>query len=146
MSDIFATAVTRVTANYIAGIYAGLMAVVFTSYRDAVSFHPEKFNPVVVGASTRMKAVLTCLEAGQFIPVHIPKVDMLLTVLEGEGRLVAGDREEAARPGTTIFVPAGEARGLKADSRIVALHVVSPPPADSDHVEVMARLKQGEWR
>jgi quercetin dioxygenase-like cupin family protein len=122
------------------------MAVIFTSYRDAVSFRPEKFNPVVVGASTHMKALLTCLEAGQFIPVHRPKVDMLLTILEGEGRVVAGDREEAAGPGTTVFVPAGEARGLKADSRIVALHVVSPPPGDSDHAEVGARLKQGEWR
>ncbi len=93
-----------------------------------------------------MKAVLTCFEPGQFIPVHRPGVDMLLLVLEGEGRLVAGDREEAARPGTAIFVPAGEARGLKAETRIVALHVVSPPPTESDHTEVASRLKQGEWR
>ena len=70
----------------------------------------------------------------------------LLLVLEGEGRLVAGDREEAARPGTMVFVPAGEARGLKAETRIVALHVVSPPPTEADHAEVVARLKEGDWR
>lgn len=122
------------------------MAVILQSYQDAISFRPEKFNAVVMGGSNQMKAVLTCFEAGQFIPVHRPGVDMLLVVLEGEGRLVAGDKEEDARPGTVIFVPAGEARGVKAASRMVALHVVSPPPAERDHAEVAARLKQGEWR
>jgi quercetin dioxygenase-like cupin family protein len=122
------------------------MAVILSSYRDMVAFRPEKFNPIVVAATSHMKSVLTCLEPGQFIPVHRPGVDMLLLVLEGEGRLVAGEQEDAAGPGTVVFVPAGEARGLKAQTRIVALHVVSPPPTDADHVEVAARLKQGDWR
>ena len=135
-----------VTAIYKERPYPGLMAVILNSYRTAVAFRPEKFNPVVVAGSAHMKGVITCLEPGQFIPVHRPGVDMLLLVLEGEGRLVAGEREDAACPGTLIFVPAGEARGLKAQTRMVALHVVSPPPTDADHVEVAARLKQGEWR
>ncbi|HJZ96932.1 MAG TPA: cupin domain-containing protein [Candidatus Solibacter sp.] len=93
-----------------------------------------------------MKAVLTCLEPGQFIPAHRPGVDMLLIVLEGEGQLIAGDQQEGAGPGTVVFVPAGEARGVKATSRLVALHIVSPPPTEKDHAEVMARLKQGKWQ
>ncbi len=93
-----------------------------------------------------MKAVLTCLEPGQFIPVHRAAVDMMLLALEGEGWLVAGEREEAAQPGTIVFVPAGEVRTLKARTRLVALHVASPAPADADHAEVAARLKEGEWR
>lgn len=122
------------------------MAVILSSYRDMVAFRPEKFNPIVIAGTSYMRAVLTCLEPGQFIPVHRPGVDMLLLVLEGEGRLVAGEQEDAAGPGTAVFVPAGEARGLKAQTRIVALHVVSPPPTDADHVEVAARLKQGDWQ
>lgn len=137
---------TPVTALLTFTAYPGTMAVFLSSYREAVAFRPEKFNPVVIAGSSRVKAVLTCLEPGQFIPVHRPGVDMLLVVLEGEGRLVAGDREEAAGPGTTVFVPSGEARGLKASTRIVALHVVSPPPGEQDHAEVAARLKQGEWK
>ena len=117
-----------------------------SSYREAVSFRPERFNPVVVAGSAHVKAALTCLEPGQFIPVHRPGVDMLLVVLEGEGQVVAGECEGAARPGTTIFVPAGEARGLRAETRFVALHVVGPPPTEADHVEVTARLNQGTWR
>lgn len=135
-----------VTASGANGAYARIMAVFLSSYRDAIAFRPEKFNPVVVAGSSHLKAVLTCLEPGQFIPVHRPGVDMLLLVLEGNGRLVVGDREEAAGPGTIVFVPAREARGLKAETRIVALHVVSPPPTEADHVEVVARLKQGDWR
>ena len=122
------------------------MAVLLSSYREAVSFRPEKFNPIMIAGSSHIKAVLTCLEPGQFIPVHRPGVDMLLLVLEGEGQLVAGDREEAAGPGTIAFAPAGEARGLRAGTRLVALHVVSPPPTEADHVEVAARLKQGVWK
>ena len=122
------------------------MAVLLNSYREAVSFRPEKFNPIMIAGSSHIKAVLTCLEPGQFIPVHRPGVDMLLLVLEGEGQLVAGDREEVAGAGTMVFVPAGEARGLKAATRLVALHVVSPPPTETDHVEVAARLRQGAWK
>jgi quercetin dioxygenase-like cupin family protein len=122
------------------------MAVILSSYREMVAFRPEKFNPIVIAGTSHMKAVLTCLEPGQYIPVHRPNIDMLLLVLEGEGRFVAGEQEGAARPGTAVFVPAGEARGLKAQTRIVALHVVSPPPTDVDHVEVAARLKQGDWQ
>ena len=122
------------------------MAAFLGSYRDAVAFRREKFNPVMVAAGAHMKAVLTCLEPGQFIPVHSPGVDMVLVVLEGVGQTVAGDLQEAIHPGTVIFVPAGEARGVKAESRLVAMHVVSPPPGEKDHVEVMAKLKQGSWQ
>jgi len=122
------------------------MATILNSYREAVAFRPERFNPVLVASGSHMKAVLTCLEPGQFIPLHHPGVDMLLIVLEGQGEVVAGDRRETAGPGMVIFALAGEARGVRAETRLVALHVVSPPPTEKDHVEVMARLKEGKWR
>jgi quercetin dioxygenase-like cupin family protein len=122
------------------------MAAILGSYRDGIAFRPERFNPVLVAAGAHIKAVLTCLEAGQFIPVHRPSVDMVLIVLEGDGQMVAGDAQEAIHSGAVIFVPAGEARGVKADTKLVALHVVSPPPTEKDHFEVMAKLKQGKWQ
>jgi hypothetical protein len=45
-----------------------------------------------------------------------------------------------------IVVPAGEQRGVKADTRMVALHVVSPPPTEADHVQVQAGFQRGTWR
>jgi len=122
------------------------MAAVLASYRDAVTFRPERFNPVLVAAGAHMKAVLTCLEPAQFIPVHTPGVDMALLVLEGDGQIVAGDVQEAIHPGAVVFVPAREARGVRAETRLAALHLVSPPPTEKDHFEVMAKLKQGNWQ
>ena len=122
------------------------MSAVITTFQDAAAFRPERFNPVVLAENQRVKVILVCLEPGQFIPVHSPRVDMALVILEGEGMLVAGEREEAARPGVVAFVPAGESRGLKAQTRLVALHVVTPPPTPADHAGVAAGLAKGEWR
>ena len=62
------------------------MAAILGSYRDAIALRPERFNPVLIAAGAHIKAVLTCLEPGQFIPVHRPGVDMALILLEGNGR------------------------------------------------------------
>lgn len=121
------------------------MAVFFGRYQDAMNFRPERFNPIPLAGNSRVKVILACFEPGQFIPVHQPGVDLTLVILQGEGMLIAGEREERIGVGAIAFIPAGEARGLKAESRIVALHVVSPPPTDADHVEVMSKLQQGIW-
>ncbi len=116
------------------------------SYRQLVAFRSDRFNPVVLAENERVKIILACFEPGQFIPVHRPGVDLTLTVLEGEGVVMIGEREERVGPGSMAFVPAGEARGIKAETRLVLLHVVSPPPTDADHVQVMTGLKRGEWK
>lgn len=122
------------------------MSVVVPSYRTLAAFQPGRFNPVAVAASDRVRVLLVCLEPGQFIPVHRPGVDLAIVVLEGDGRLVADEREEAVAAGAVALVPAGAPRGLIAVSRLVALTVVTPPPTDEDHAEVMAGLRRGRWR
>jgi quercetin dioxygenase-like cupin family protein len=115
-------------------------------YRDAARFQSGRFTPVELGQTERVKAVLTCFEPDQFIPVHSPGVDMTLVVLEGEGTIVAGDQEAEVGPGAVVIVPAGSARGVRARTRLVAVHLVSPPPTEADHAEVQAKLRQGDWR
>ncbi len=122
------------------------MAKLLSSYQEAVEFRPERFNPVVLAENERAKVILACCEPGQFIPVHRPDVDLTLVVLEGEGWVVAGENEQRVAPGAFAFVPAGEARGVKAETRLVLLHVVTPPPTDADHVQMMAGLQRGTWR
>jgi quercetin dioxygenase-like cupin family protein len=123
-----------------------MQAAILSSYRDAVRFLPERFSPVAVAQTQRVKVVLTCFEPGQFIPVHSPGVDMALVILEGTGVVVAGDDEASVGPGAIVLVPGGEARGIKATTRLVAVHMVSPPPTESDHSEVQAQLNKGAWR
>lgn len=122
------------------------MSVLLPSYRDRAAFAKDRFNPVVVSATERVRVVLVCCEPGQFIPVHQPGVDLTFVILEGEGRLVAGAQEEHVSPGAVAFIPAGEARGLKAETRLVALHVVTPPPTEADHAGVAEKLKRGVWK
>lgn len=100
----------------------------------------------MLAENERVKVILACFEPGQFIPVHRPGVDLTSVVLEGEGRLVAGEQEMEIAPGATFFVPAGEARGILARTRLVIMHIVTPPPTEADHVQVMAGLQRGSWR
>lgn len=122
------------------------MAILLNSYQEAAVFKPERFNPVVVAENERVKVIEACFEPGQFIPVHQPGVDLTLAVLEGTGSLVAGEIERPLAPGAIAFIPAGEARGIKAETRLVLLHVVTPPPTDADHVQVASGLKRGAWQ
>ncbi len=123
------------------------MAALITDYHERVRFEPGRFTPVPLAESPRTRALLVCLEPGQFIPIHEPNVDVTFVILEGSGKIVAGAEEAAVGPGAVSFVPAGEARGLHANGeRLVALHVVSPPPTAEDHTKVMAGLQRGSWR
>ncbi len=122
------------------------MASIVAHYDTLASFTSDRFHPIPFGQSERSRALLVCLEPGQFIPVHAPGVDIVFVILEGEGTLVAGDHEEQVGPGSIAFAAAGEARGLQARTRIVAVHVVSPPPTEADHTAVMAGLARGSWR
>lgn len=122
------------------------MAEFWSSYQDLAAFRPERFNAVGLAGNQRAKALLACFEPGQFIPVHRPGVDVTLVVLEGRGQLVAGERETHIGPGAVAFIPAGEARGILAETRLVLLNVVTPPPTDADHAEVAVGLQRGVWR
>ncbi len=122
------------------------MAIYIPSYKQAAEFRPGDFNPITLAENERVKVIEACFELGQFIPVHRPGVDMTVVVLEGRGSMMAGEREEAIEAGTIAFVSAGEARGIKAETQLVLLHVVTPPPKESDHVQVAAGLQRGEWK
>src|SRR6266540_6538747 len=111
---------------------------ILSDYGAYTRFEAERFSPVALAQTARLKVVLTCFEAGQFIPVHAPGVDMALVVLEGEASVVAGETESSVKPGAIVVVPAGEQRGVKASTRMVAVHVVAPPPGESDHTAVQA--------
>jgi len=116
------------------------------SYRAAASFARGRFTTVPVGQTPRVRVLLVCLEPGQFIPVHHPSVDLAIVILEGEGRLVAGEREEQVGPGAVAVVPGDQARGVLATTRMTALTFVTPPPTDTDHAEVTEGLRRGRWR
>ncbi|HLW61584.1 MAG TPA: cupin [bacterium] len=103
------------------------------SYTSAVAFRRERFQPAVLAETERILVLLLCLEPGQAIAVHTPGIDLALVVLEGDGMMTVGDREDPISPGAVAVVTAGTARGLRATGRLVALAVASPPPTAADH-------------
>ncbi len=111
---------------------------------ERVQFARDRFQPVPLVQNNRLKVQLIGFEPGQQIPLHTPGVDLVLTVLQGHGLVIAGEKEGVVGPGSVIFVPAGVARSVRAHTRLVALAVVSPPPTASDHVEVEAALERAE--
>lgn len=120
---------------------------IVSQIKDKAVFAAERFNAVLLNKTEQSKTMLVCFEPGQAIPVHSPGADLTLTLLEGRATLVVGEDELAdAGPGAVMLAEAGEARGIRAKERTLALVTVSPPPTEADHEEVYAHLKRGTWR
>lgn len=119
---------------------------VVTAYREHVRFQEEGFATVLVAGTSRLRVLVVSLVPQQFLPVHAPAVDLVATVLEGEGVCAAGELEAEVGPGSVVVVPAGRARGFRARTPMVLLVVVSPPPTEQDHAEVVRKLREGRWR
>ena len=109
------------------------------------SFDDDKFTPKPLYQSDGMKVVLAYFKLGQFIPVHTPKVDVVLCILEGEAEVVAGDETVTVQKNDLIIIPRGHKRGVKALSELTLLHVVQPPPGEEDHSTVHRKLAEGKF-
>ncbi len=116
--------------------------IIFTSFEKELVQDDSAFSPIPVYTSSDYRVILAYFKAGQFIPVHTPKIDLVLLVHSGKGEVVAGDRKFEVKPGDVVIVPRGEKRGVKALSDMEILHLVSPPPTDADHEEVARKLIQ----
>lgn len=70
-----------------------------------------------------MRVFLLCLEPGQGLPVRADSEEMVCCVLEGRGKLTVGEEVEEVRAGDLVGAAPGEARGIEAEERLVALWV-----------------------
>lgn len=115
-------------------------------YDEVAQFRPQAFTATPFGRGAHLQAMVVCFEAGQFIPVHAPELDLALVVMEGEGELAMDDETVTLKPGSIAFIAAGHTRGVKATTRLTAVQVVSPPPTAADHGGVREGLEKGSWR
>ena len=117
--------------------------IIHVNSEELKSLNDNRFSPNPVYQTSDMKVVLAYFKPGQFIPVHSPRVDVVLYILEGEAEIVAGDRTVTARKNDLIIVPKGFKRGVKALSELSLLHVAQPPPGEKEHNEVHRKLEKG---
>lgn len=117
------------------------------SIREEAAFAKERFEAVTLDRTDKSDTKVVGLEPGQAIPVHHPGSDLTMVIIEGEATLVSGDEELIhAGPGAVLHSRAGEARGICASKRTIALVVVSPPPTQEDHRELAEHFAKGTWR
>ena len=122
-----------------------MTAPVFAHLKEKVTFDPARFAPKPLFESPDMKVIQAAFRAGQFIPVHKPDVHVALYIVSGEGEVVAGETRRHVREGDLVIVPRKVARGVKAKTDMVVLHVVSPPPTEADHGDMAARIARGDF-
>lgn len=115
-------------------------------FRLRPQYRPDRFAPQVLAQTAHMKVVYACFEPGQFIPVHAPGIDLVLLVTEGRGICQVGAEERPVEAGDLVWIPAGEKRGVRAETRMTVLHVVAPPPGEADHSDVQAGIARGNWK
>ena len=120
-------------------------APVFARPKEKATFDPTRFAPKPLFESPEMKVIQASFRAGQFIPVHKPDVHVVLYILSGEGEVVAGTERRPVREGDLVVVPRKVARGVKARTDMVVLHVVSPSPTEADHGDMAARIARGDF-
>lgn len=118
---------------------------VFARPNEKVVFDATRFAAKPLFESPEMKVIQAAFRAGQFIPVHKPDVHVVLYILSGEGEVVAGQKRRQVREGDLVVVPRKMARGVKAKTDMVVLHVVSPSPTEADHGNMAARIARGDF-
>ena len=111
------------------------------------AYDDEGFAAHGVFRSDRAKVVCGFFEPGQFIPVHAPDSDVVVSIRSGTGRVREGQTDHRVEPGDIVVVAAGTPRGIEADddARLEALLVTAPPPTDAEHDPVRRGLRQGEF-
>jgi quercetin dioxygenase-like cupin family protein len=122
-----------------------MTAPVFVHLKGKASFDPARFAPKPLFESPEMKVIQAAFRAGQFIPVHKPDVHVVLYIVSGEGEVVSGESRRHVREGDLVVVPRKVARGVKAKTDMVVLHVVCPPPTEADHGDMAARIARGDF-
>lgn len=118
---------------------------VSTSIDEEREYDDERFNPRVVYEDDHQKVILAYFEEDQFIPVHAPASTLTVVVQSGSGVVREEDEDHRVEPGDVVTVPSGVKRGVRADSRLEAVLVTSPPPSEADHSKVREGLKKGEF-
>jgi len=93
-----------------------------------VEFLPDRPRIQLVHDSENLRLVLFCLKAGQEVPAHTSTSEVLVLALRGEGKFLLGDDEIPLLEGSVASCPPRQPHGLKAESDLVVLAVISPRP------------------
>ncbi len=93
----------------------------YPNWRDHLVYASGRPQPTVLYETDKVRVIVVGLDAGQEIPLHPEDAAAVFHFLEGTGWVLVGKERLAVKPGATVIVPAGEARGMEAVSRLAFL-------------------------
>jgi len=111
------------------------------------TYDDEQFSAREMFRTDRSKVVCGYFEPGQFIPVHTPASDVVISIRTGTGIVRDGEDTHRVSPGDVVVIESETARGIRAseDQRLEALLVTAPPPSDAEHEPVRKGIQRGEF-
>ncbi|PHQ46164.1 cupin [Halorubrum sp. C3] len=111
------------------------------------TYEDERFSAQEVFRTDRSKVVCGYFEPGQFIPVHTPASDVVISVRAGTGIVREDEKTHRVSSGDIVVIEAGTARGIRADEaeRLEVLLVTAPPPSNAEHEPVREGIQRSEF-
>ncbi len=93
-----------------------------------IEYSDKKYVSKLLYDSEDIRLVLFCLEAGQGVPAHTSDSRVVMTVIEGEGSFIVGDKTPEVRPGYIAVCEPNESHGMNAKAKMVILAAIAPAP------------------
>ncbi|MEX2355679.1 MAG: hypothetical protein WD535_01465, partial [Thermaerobacterales bacterium] len=106
----------------------------------------ERFTAVPLVLADGYKVMVLSFREDQFIPVHVPDVDLLGIVLSGQGYSEIGGECIQLETGVMFGASRGVSRGIYGQDDLIVLAYVSPLPGPDDHRGVETGLQNNQFR
>ncbi len=99
-------------------------------YPVSENFNPERPLSEKIISTDNMVVVHFYLKAGQKIPLHVSKSEVLVTVLRGKGKFYYGDENtyEILEEEESLYYQSEEPHGFEAEEDMIVQAVISPNP------------------
>jgi quercetin dioxygenase-like cupin family protein len=90
--------------------------------KEQVKFSNSKSIPQILTDDGQIRILVNGLQPGQSMPAHT-EAKIIYYILEGTGEMVVEDQTIPVTQGSTIYVPQGARRGIKAETQLAFLAV-----------------------
>ena len=92
-----------------------------TNLEDLIEFSATDFVKKELAVTNHFKLILICFEPGQAVPPCVMKRSTAFYIVEGQGKILAPDKEQIVDNGSIILIEPDLSRQIKAESHLVVL-------------------------